>query len=50
MQQLVAWWCGLIGVTDPGAVAVAAGIVAGGTLLFLGLAVLALLIGFARAS
>jgi hypothetical protein len=33
MQQLITWWCNLIGITDPVAIAVALSIVAGVTAL-----------------
>ncbi|MEZ5901668.1 MAG: hypothetical protein R3D51_19485 [Hyphomicrobiaceae bacterium] len=31
MQGWVKWWCDLIGVTDPGSIQIATGIMAGGT-------------------
>jgi hypothetical protein len=33
MQRIVAFWCELLGFSDPAAVSIASGIVAGGTLL-----------------
>ncbi len=36
MQKAVEWWCALVGVIDPGAIHIAVGIVAGGTMLYIG--------------
>jgi hypothetical protein len=35
MQFIIAWWCGLLGITDPLSVDIAGGIVAGSTLIYL---------------
>ena len=36
MSGWIDWWCHLIGITDAGAIQIAAGIVAGGSALFIG--------------
>jgi hypothetical protein len=33
MQRLVSWWCDLIAVSDPMAIQVATGVIAGGSLI-----------------
>jgi hypothetical protein len=42
---LVVWWCKVLGVSDPGAVQIATGVFAGGSLIFVGLLVLTAIVG-----
>jgi hypothetical protein len=42
---LVVWWCNIIGVSDPGAIQIATGVFAGGSLLFLGFMILTMMVG-----
>ena len=35
MQNAIAWWCNLIGVSDPAAIQVAVGVVAGGIVMMI---------------
>jgi hypothetical protein len=44
-KELVAWWCTTIGITDEGAVQVAAVVFAGGSLIILGVMILTIVIG-----
>jgi hypothetical protein len=42
---LMVWWCKVLGVSDPGAVQIATGVFAGGSLIFVGLLVLTAIVG-----
>lgn len=42
---LVVWWCKVLGVSDPGAIQIATGVFAGGSLLFVGFMILTAIIG-----
>jgi len=43
--RLVTWWCSTIGITDAGAIQVAAGVFAGASLALLGLLILTTVVG-----
>lgn len=45
MQQLITWWCHLIGITDEAAIQMAVGIVGGSSLVLVVLVVLYLAVG-----
>jgi hypothetical protein len=44
-MRLVTWWCNTIGITDAGAIQVAAGVFAGASLALLGLLILTTVVG-----
>jgi hypothetical protein len=44
-MTLVTWWCTTIGITDEGAIQVAAGVFAGASLALLGLMILTMVVG-----
>jgi hypothetical protein len=44
-MTLVTWWCNTIGITDAGAIQVAAGVFAGASLILLGFMILTVVVG-----
>jgi hypothetical protein len=44
-MTLVTWWCTTIGITNLGAIQVAAGVVAGGSLILFGFMIFSIVVG-----